>query len=269
MTIILILVFCSTSLAKTKNKSNSKNNKNKPKSQVVASGVDDVNNSNFSGEMSTMSSTGSSGHWVENSGKWFYMTSDGTFAKDTWLWLDEDHDTYADLYHFDANGVMSQSTTIPINSPIIGTPMLVNIGNNGAAIDCTEIADGYIRDYSTFYGYRLPVNYSINSGYSYSSHVDHYYFQEIKSAFIEPLKKSGNCYSADVSLIVLFGHYEYDCFVHTTAKFSDICKVRSWDDKEVTSISDFLKKNEHYNYIEVYSVDANGYITDCKICGAN
>ncbi len=269
ITLILTLVFCSTALAKTK----SKNNKNKPKSQVVASGVDAVNNSNSSGGLSTIYNTTSTGQWVENGGKWFYMTSDGTFAKDTWLWLDEDHDTIAKLYHFDANGVMSQSTTVPLGSG--EGAYIVNIDSSGAAIDCTQILNGQITYYETFNDYRLPVGYSINGDYSYSLYVDHYNFEEINSAFIEPIKKSGDYYSADVSLFVNCTDYGSDldtlrCFITTTAKFSPNCKVRFRGKKDVISISDFyrMKKEGSYNCIDVYSVDANGYITDCTIHSA-
>lgn len=226
------------------------------------------------GVISILSTTTFAGQWVENGGKWFYMTSDGTFAKDTWLWLDEDHDTYANLYHFDSNGVMSQSTTI---IEAIGSGYdyeLVTIDNTGAAIDCTEAHDGKVTDYNTFYGYRLPENYSVDGNYVYSLDVDHYNFEEINSAFIKPIKKTEDCYSADVSLFVYCTDYgswldTINCFVKTTAKFSNNCKVRSWDDKEVNSISDFLKKKDnYYNCIDVYSVDDNGYITDCRIYGA-
>ncbi|WP_036607571.1 hypothetical protein [Oribacterium sp. P6A1] len=60
MTLILTLIFCSASLAKTKSKNNYKADKNKPKSQVVASGVDFINNSNTTGGITMTSATNSS-----------------------------------------------------------------------------------------------------------------------------------------------------------------------------------------------------------------
>ena len=66
--------------------------------------------------------------------------------------------------------------------------------------------------------------------------------------------------------------HKFNCFIDTTAKFSKNCRVRSYDNEEGISISDFLKKNQthqwHYNWLEVYSVDDDGYITDCMIYSA-
>ena len=104
---------------------------------------------------------------------------------------------------------------------------------------------------------------------------------EIKSAefsdFLKtcPVKKSGDCYSAKVSLSVyndgMYSH-KFNCFIDTTAKFSKNCRVRSYDNEEGIFISDFLKKNQthqwHYNWLGVYSVDDDGYITDCMIYSA-
>ncbi|WP_036607567.1 hypothetical protein [Oribacterium sp. P6A1] len=233
------------------------------------------------GAISIMSSTALAGQWVENGGNWFYMTDDGNYAKNTWLWLDENHDTKAELYHFDTNGVMARSTVIQVGSG--NDYMLVNIDDNGAAIGCTFVEDSTI-DNLTFCDYRFPTSYSVkldsNGSYVYSLDVDHYDFKEIKDAEFNdylndcPIKKSNDCYSAEISLSVFHGGTFaclqcFNCSIKTTAKFAKNCKVRLYDNEEVISISDYLKKNDMYsNWLEVYSVDDDGYITDCMIYGA-
>ena len=223
------------------------------------------------GAISIMSTTAFAGQWVENGGQWFYMTDNGKYAKDIWLWLDENHDTYAELYHFDANGVMSQSTTVMDGS---GTSyMLVNVDNNGAALNCT-LAEGSSTDYEMIGNQAFPANYSVRlnskGGYDYSLDVDHYDFEEVKDAKINgSFKKSGDCYLADVSLCIFYMSdsrmVTFNRFIDTTAKFSKNCKVRSYDNNDGVPISDYYKKQNRNNWLEVYSVDSDGYITDCMI----
>jgi len=228
------------------------------------------------GAISIMSSAALAGQWVENGGNWFYMTDDGNYAKNTWLWLDENHDTKAELYHFDANGVMAQSTVIQMGSG--KNYVLVNIDGNGVATDCTSVDSPYI-NYYTLLDERFPKSYSIDEKYGYSLDVDHYDFAELKFAEFpyssekNPIKKTGNCYSADVYLYVWRGDFgneldSFNCFIKTTAKFSKNCRVRSYDNEESFSISDFIKKKQYHNCLDVYSVDTDGYITDCRIYSA-
>ena len=234
----------------------------------------------------SMALTSLAGQWVNNGGSWSYMTDDGNFAKNTLLWLDENHDTYAELYHFDANGVMSQGTKVTMNEYTSDGPekLVLNIDGNGAATDYT--LDCFFGTGNAALGKRsFPTNYSINvddkGDYVYAMNVDHYDFKEIKNAnannygnFKEAIKKTGDGYSADVSLIVFADDSEsvimgeICCSIKATAKFTDNCTVRSDPYyNESRSISEYLKTSGYDNYMIVNSVNADGYITDCSIFG--
>lgn len=241
------------------------------------------------GAMDIMSSTALAGQWVENGGNWFYMTDDGIFAKDTWLWLDENHDSRAELYHFDANGVMSKGTTIGISDR--SGNIQVNIDEDGATTDYTYSYVCYKPNYSHTSHIKstetnhspmekeaLPPCYSINidteGKYIYSSNVDHYDFKEIDTAWIYSIDENEDCYSAEVYLIVYHGGSDpgvfenFECKVKTTAKFAKNCKIKTYvGDTTSTSMSSFLRNNHYFNYLIVDSVDSDGYITKCTITG--
>ena len=228
----------------------------------------------------SMAMTSLAGQWIESNGQWFYMTDDANFAKNTWLWLDENHDTHAELYHFDANGVMSQGTTVGI---VDGSENIqINIDGNGAATDYiltyTYSLNKTKTNHSAVKKVSLPPSYSINldadGNYVYSSNVDHYDFKEICDAWISSIKDCGDYYSADCYLVVyhdgsdpgVFGNFEFD--VKTTAKFSKDCKVKNYPndiDSSAVSISKFLKTNDYFNMLYAEKVNSDGYITLCSL----
>ena len=53
--------------------------------------------------------------WTHNDAGnyWTYEKSDGTGAKNEWLWIDRNNDRIAECYYFDADGKMLVSTTTP------------------------------------------------------------------------------------------------------------------------------------------------------------
>lgn len=237
------------------------------------------------GMVCSMALTSFAGQWIADGSKWLYMTDDGNFAKDTWLWLDENHDTKAELYHFDANGVLSQNTAVNMseNTNFGMENLVVNVDKNGAATDytITYFAGSF---HQSIEKASFPTTYSITvdpeGNYVYSLDVDHYDFNEIKTAyasdytnFINTIEGSGDGYRADVDLIVfaddsesvLMG--ELCCSIKTTAKFAKNCKARSWSSDSYRSISALLRDEIYCNYLEVESVDADGYITKCIIAG--
>ncbi|SFG67287.1 hypothetical protein [Oribacterium sp. WCC10] len=229
----------------------------------------------------SMAVTSLAGQWISYGGKWFYMTDDGNFAKNTWLWLDENHDNNAELYHFDASGIMSQSTSITMDD--IGDHLQVNINGNGAATDYTHTyvyaLSKTTTRHSAVKNVSLPTNYSVRMDYStgkyvYSSDVDHYDFKDICVAWIDSIEDNGDDYSSDVSLIVyhegsdpgLFADFE--CSVKTTARFASDCMVHP-DPNSNSSISmdEFLDSGHYFNFMYVNSVDEDGYITSCTLYG--
>lgn len=228
-----------------------------------------------------VSFTSFSGQWIETNGKWYYMTDDGNFAKDTWLWLDENHDTKGELYHFDADGAMSQNTSIEMSDGY--ESFLVNIDGNGAATGYTETTY-WGPYYNQIENRTFPKSYSVKLGsndeYVYSLDLDHYDFKEKKGAVQNEyggikFKELEDCYSAKVELPIflnestseLLNYFDYG--IQTVAKFSKNCKVREYPETDESQpISEFLKKDGNYNCVEVISVDDDGYITDCAIFGA-
>ncbi len=230
----------------------------------------------------SMALTSLAGQWVEYGGKWFYMTDDGNFAKNTWLWLDENHDTNAELYHFDASGIMSHSTSVTFADG--QETLVVNLNGSGAATDYTHtysfggIYGKPTTRHSSVKATSLPPVYSVYTNYDgsyfYTSDVDHYDFNDICHAWINSIDYNGDCYSSQVNLIVYhngsdpgpFGNFE--CSVKTTAKFADDCRVKTNPNSSSTiSIEDFVERGKYYNYMSVDSVDSDGYITSCTIFG--
>lgn len=64
-----------------------------------------------------MSSSAFAGTWKmgtgENQGKWWYDNDNGTYAQNGWQWIDDNGDSVAECYYFDANGWMYADTTTP------------------------------------------------------------------------------------------------------------------------------------------------------------
>ncbi len=56
------------------------------------------------------------GRWQKgsgrNTGKWWYNTQDGGYAKDGWYWIDGDEDGIAECYYFDADGWLVTQGTV-------------------------------------------------------------------------------------------------------------------------------------------------------------
>lgn len=58
--------------------------------------------------------------WKQNAGgnTWRYEKSDGTEAKNEWLWIDGNNDRIAECYYFGNDGKMLFSTTTPDGSKV-------------------------------------------------------------------------------------------------------------------------------------------------------
>lgn len=216
------------------------------------------------------------GQWVPMGQDWAYMTDDGTFAKNTWLWLDENHDQNAELYHFDANGMMSKQTTI--SSTGFGYTLSINIDENGVA--------NYYADTSGFSGAITPVTtppYAIhmsNGIYCYflPDGVPYYNFAELQEVFFSDLADYGAYYAANARLPVYYTGSSpelwlpMDCTIHTSIRFSKNCLITAngYDGSgefidDVLPISDYIARNLNYNLLVVHETDANGYISSCSV----
>lgn len=219
------------------------------------------------------------GQWVPMGQDWAYMTDDGTFAKNTWLWLDENHDQNAELYHFDANGMMSKQTTI--SSTGFGYTLSINIDENGVA--------NYYADTSGFSGAITPVTmppYAIhmsNGIYCYflPDGVPYYNFAELREVFFSDLADYGAYYAANARLPVYYTGSSpelwlpMDCTIHTSIRFSKNCLITAngYDGSgefidDVLPISDYIARNLNYNLLVVHETDANGYISSCSVLAA-
>ena len=233
--------------------------------------------------------TSFAGQWVQMGENWTYMTDNGVFVKDKWLWLDENHDGKAELYHFDANGMMSKSTTVDAYDEDYAEypdeKLFINVDQNGAATTYKDYMDGqwYEKIMETVDIPRYKINFE-NGSYKYylPEGIDHYNFAEIKYAWIDNnITDCGDYYSAKVYPIVkhmgsapgLIGLT--DLCLTTEAFFAEDCKVHVVGadvDNDYTSIDREMsiselaeKKNLSYNYLEVNSVDDDGYITSCYV----
>lgn len=60
---------------------------------------------------------------------WTYEKSDGTEAKNEWLWIDGDNDRIAECYYFDGNGKMLSNTTTPDGNKVNANGEWVSEGN--------------------------------------------------------------------------------------------------------------------------------------------
>ena len=69
--------------------------------------------------------------WKQNdSGTvWKYEKSDGTEAKNEWLWIDGNHDCIAECYYFGNDGTMFSSTTTPDGYKVNESGAWVSEGN--------------------------------------------------------------------------------------------------------------------------------------------
>lgn len=69
--------------------------------------------------------------WKQNdSGTvWKYEKSDGTEAKNEWLWIDRNHDCIAECYYFGNDGTMFSSTTTPDGYQVNESGAWVSEGN--------------------------------------------------------------------------------------------------------------------------------------------
>lgn len=60
---------------------------------------------------------------------WTYEKSDGTEAKNEWLWIDGNNDRIAECFYFDSNGKMLSNTTAPDGSKVNANGEWVSEGN--------------------------------------------------------------------------------------------------------------------------------------------
>ena len=220
------------------------------------------------------------GQWVPMGSDWAYMTDDGDFAKNCWLWLDENHDQKAELYHFDANGMMSKQTMLTLNGD--GETLCVNIDENGIANFYAYCAGAswYTSDMISPVLMPAYAIYMANGQYCYylPDGVPYYNFAEVKDSYISELTDYGPCYAADAFIPIYHqgsapGVWEpIECGIITNARFAKNCLVTvsyyvgpgdNYDD--VMSISDFLARHIDYNYMSVSATDANGYVTACTM----
>lgn len=63
------------------------------------------------------------GTWVQEAGIWKWKNPNGTYAANTWAWLDGNKDGVSEGYYFDESGNMLSNTT---------TPDLFTVNENGA-----------------------------------------------------------------------------------------------------------------------------------------
>lgn len=215
------------------------------------------------------------GQWVPMGQDWAYMTDDGTFAKNTWLWLDENHDQNAELYHFDANGMMSKQTTI--SSTGFGYTLSINVDQNGVA--------NYYAQSDGPSGVITPVTmppyaiHMVNGSYGYflPDGVPYYNFAELRQAFFSDLTDYGSYYAANAYLPVYFTGSNpelwipMECSIPTSIRFTKNClvTVNGFDASgnfidDVLPISDYIARNIDCNLVVVHETDANGYISSCS-----
>ena len=230
------------------------------------------------------------GQWEYSNSDCYYKIDDGSYAKNAYLWLDEDHDGIAYLYNFDNNGKMSKSTTVEYVYPLYPYSKTIYDVNS----------DGVITGYHFENGFYEPITpegmppYSIhknNSGYYYTLNngKDFYDFKEAKTAKINTYYVQGDnyydrtqyfidCgeyYSIDVDILVYDagtdGTMDYiGCVIPTKAYFSKncICNTHSPEGDKVEPISNIVMESSSYpsfNFFDVTATDSNGFITSCNM----
>lgn len=231
------------------------------------------------------------GQWEYSNSDWYYKIDDGSYAKNAYLWLDEDHDGIAYLYNFDNNGKMSKSTTVEYVYPLYPYDKTIYDVNSDGIITGFHFEDGF---YEPINPEGMPpyAIYKNNSGYYYvlNNGKDHYDFKEAKTAKINTYYiqgdnyydrtqyfiDCGNYYSIDVDILVYDagtdGTMDYiGCAIPTTAYFSKDCivNVHKPTGDEVTTISRVIAENNNssvlYNFFDVLTVNSYGYITSCNM----
>ena len=60
----------------------------------------------------TMSSAALAGDWQQNADGWWWAEDDGSYPRNTWLWLDGNQDGISECYYFDSNGYLAVNTII-------------------------------------------------------------------------------------------------------------------------------------------------------------
>ena len=73
------------------------------------------------------------GQWERDGVTWKYLEDDGSYAQDTWQWIDGNGDGIAECYHFDANGHLDQNTVV--NNWIVDSTGAWVVGGNVQQLD--------------------------------------------------------------------------------------------------------------------------------------
>lgn len=60
-----------------------------------------------------MSFTALAGQWNQSPGGWWYSYDDGTYAVNSWQWIDGNGDGVSECYYFDENGYCVLNSTTP------------------------------------------------------------------------------------------------------------------------------------------------------------
>ena len=60
-----------------------------------------------------MSMTALAGQWRQDSAGWWWQEDDGSYARNTWQWLDGNQDGVYESYYFDDSGLLARNTVTP------------------------------------------------------------------------------------------------------------------------------------------------------------
>ena len=60
-----------------------------------------------------LSFTAFAGEWKQDTTGWWYVNDNGTYATNSWQWIDGNNDGISECYYFDPNGYCLQNTTTP------------------------------------------------------------------------------------------------------------------------------------------------------------
>lgn len=88
------------------------------------------------------------GSWAADAKGWWWKNPDGTWPKNTWAWLDGNHDGVSESYYFGPDGYMLANTVTPdgymvngngawISNGIVQTKM-TSIGTSSGSSNCTS-----------------------------------------------------------------------------------------------------------------------------------
>ena len=64
-------------------------------------------------DINTMQPAWRTGDWIQEDGRWRWMTDDGTYVLNDWLWIDGNDDGTAEYYYFDEKGYLLTDTVTP------------------------------------------------------------------------------------------------------------------------------------------------------------